>query len=343
MNKQAAMTKKIKKIVFFKLLRLWSGLVSCDFLTHPKTPQIPQDGSVTGCMIGIIHWSQDNDKWQVKMEGEIDLNHEREMNQSTRKAKKKKGGSHRFGIGRWRRRRGRRWPSWRARSRWPSGRPPAAAEASRRGEPPTGSKSPARRSSSSDTSLPPPPSLLTLSLFACLCPLSLYKPEEARTRTRVRRTQQQKQSWRVDQPVLWLVSGSGIFTSCQTKKKKERKWVQWIQFSISLTPHHNTHFFQPPKPRSIDPPNSQEEQDAGKTTQESLYQESSSAAAAGGGGGGSKKRLAVRIGDRRRRRWRGGVFIKDSVTLGSRQHASTRCGRWRRQASPPPLMAMPSD
>lgn len=42
MNKQAAMTKKIKKIVFFKLLRLWSGLVSCDFLTHPKTPQIPQ-------------------------------------------------------------------------------------------------------------------------------------------------------------------------------------------------------------------------------------------------------------------------------------------------------------
>ena len=92
MNKQAAMTKKIKKIVFFKLLRLWSGLVSCDFLTHQKTPQIPQDGSVTGCMIGIIHWSQDNDKWQVKMEGEIDLNHEREMNQSTRKAKKKKGG-----------------------------------------------------------------------------------------------------------------------------------------------------------------------------------------------------------------------------------------------------------
>jgi hypothetical protein len=49
----------------------------------------------------------------------------------------------------------------------------------------------------------------------------------------VRRTQQQKQSWRVDQPVLWLVSGSGIFTSCQTKKKRKEN-----EFSEFSSPSH---------------------------------------------------------------------------------------------------------
>lgn len=170
-------------------------------------------------MIGIIHWSQDNDKWQVKMEGEIDLNHEREMNQSTRKAKKKKGGSHRFGIGRWRRRRGRRWPSWRARSRWPSGRPPAAAEASRPGEPPTGSKSPARRSSSSDTSPPPPPSLLTLSLSLCVPLPSLFlQTWRSKNKNKSEKDTAAKAILACRPTCPWLVSGSD--------KKKRKKWVQ---------------------------------------------------------------------------------------------------------------------
>lgn len=167
--------------------------------------------------------------------------------------------------------------------------------------------------------LTPPPlrrhlSSLSLSLFACLCPLSFYKPEEARTRTRVRRTQQQKQSWRADQPVL------GWF-QVQIKRKEKNEFSKFSSPS-HLPPPQHIHSLKPPKPRST-----QEEQDAGKTTQESLYQESS-AAVAGGGGGESKKRLAARIGDRRRRRrrWRGGVFIKDSGG-GDTGHASTRCGR----------------